>query len=175
MIEIPKKLLKSDKFIIMQNQCTKLIPEDVIMTIMEEAKNTQGTWSFSFLQKLQEELKYFDQKRLDRFVGLLLTEAEQECNENAMKLKIAQLLSTLKSFFLPGIVFSINTHNKRIVHIADSIPNGKLSDSTKRMFLNLIQSNCVQPISCKVKSNSAQPYNNNEIFFNLESSQKLPI
>ncbi|EAY15924.1 hypothetical protein TVAG_165520 [Trichomonas vaginalis G3] len=153
----------------------KQMPEDLVKMIIDEAANNIGTWSFSFIKKLQEDLKFFDQKKLDKFVYLILLEAEDEHNDNNMKLKIAQLLSSLRSFFLPGIVFSINSQNQRIKQIANNIPQGKLCDCTKRMFLNLIQVNVVPNVSNRIKSSSAQPVKQPDIQFSFDNSPKFPI
>lgn len=153
----------------------RLIPEDLVANIMVEARKSEGTWSFSFIKKLQEDLKYFDHKKLDKFVNLLLTEVENDKYDNNIKFKLAQLLSTLRSFFLPGIIVSINSQSKRILQIVDNIQPGKLDECTKRMFLNLIQTNCIQPPSNRVKSSSVQPITRSGIFNGFDSTPQFPI
>lgn len=141
----------------MMNNKVKLVPEEIVASVLEEAESSVGTWSFAFIKQLQNNLKHFDQKRLDKFVCLVLNAADKEDCSTTTKFKIAQLLSTLRSFFLPGIILSLHNQNKQVAHIAEKIQQGNFCECTKKMYLNLLQTNVVQSASHKIKSNSVGP------------------
>lgn len=141
----------------MEDESYLITPEELVNKVLDEASASVGTWSFAFIKKLQEQIKFFNQKKIDKFVDLLLIAVENDTFDNNVKFKIAQLLSTLRSFFLPGIISSLNTQTKRILHITQSIRPGSLSECTRKMYMNLIQTNIVQPASYKVKSSSVGP------------------
>lgn len=112
----------------------------IVDGIMKETEDMIGTWSTSFCKDLEEKLKPMTQKHRDFFVKELLEKAKENRYDNSAKLKVAQLLSCLKSLFLPQITSSIETHERIIQEIINSINSeDSLAIPTKNKFSSLIQ------------------------------------
>ena len=112
----------------------------IVDGIMKETEDMIGTWSTSFCKDLEEKLKPLTQKHRDFFVKELLERAKRDTCNNSAKLKVAQLLSCMKSLFLPQIISSIENEEQTLQEIINSInPEDKLAIPTKKMFATLIQ------------------------------------
>ena len=137
-------------------------PELPIVTrVIEEARTQIGTWSCASIRSIESELRKMHQNKIDYFVHQLLLFASKPETDNNLKLKIAQLLSSLRSFFLPGVQTSLKQSEELISQIISNIGDGRLSDATKRMFSNLTKDvhiiSTVPKRSVRIKSNSVQP------------------
>ncbi|EAX91636.1 hypothetical protein TVAG_001880 [Trichomonas vaginalis G3] len=114
--------------------------DNLVEQIFYTSKNMCGTWPVATLTEIALLCKQMSLKQRDLFVQQLFTGTQWQELENQSKLKIAQLLVSLKSFFYPDIYSSIQTQQDLIREAANTIENGKLSDSTKKVILSLITS-----------------------------------
>lgn len=114
--------------------------DNLIDEIFNSAKNTCGTWPVNTLTQIALLCKQMNIKQRDYFVQQLFSSKQWQELENHSKLKIAQLLVSLKSFFYPDIYISIQSQQELIKEAAKTIEDGKLADSTKKVILSLISS-----------------------------------
>ena len=139
-------------------------PKQLSNHIIESAETTEGTWTVQFLNEVADSCRNFSQKQIDSFVHLLLTDSKWEAMENPAKLKIAQLLVSLRSFFFPSINMSIIKEKAAISHCANSVKNGKIADATRKMLNGLLtpvagamHMKAIPPPRQRIHSMSVQP------------------
>ena len=137
-------------------------PNPLVERVIEEAKTQIGTWSCASIRSIESELSKLHQKKIDQFVHELLEIAASPDTDNNLKLKIAQLLSSLRSFFMPGVQVTLKGSEELVTKVIQNIGEGRLSEATKRMYSNLTKD--VHIISAipkrstgRIKSSSVQP------------------
>ena len=135
---------------------TSLISQKVI----DDSKSLNGTWSPDYLASVSDQLKNLKTNSIDNFVEDILNYSAEEKTTNEAKLKIAQLLMSLKSFFLPKISLSLANEYDLLENVLESVHEGKLKDATIKSYTNIMSTIKSKPIKVSTKhkkSNSVQP------------------
>ena len=135
----------------------------VASKVIEASKALVGTWSPDYLAEISNDLKNLKTSSIDNFVQELLEYAAEEKTTNDARLKIAQLLMSLRSFFLPKISSSLGNKYELLETVLDAIHEGKLKVATAQLYTNIMSiSKCSRPVKLSSKqphkkSNSVQP------------------
>ena len=128
--------------------------------VINEAKSLVGTWSCQSITEISERLQKFNSVSVNSFIREVLIFVIDQETTNDVRFKIAQLLISLKSFFLPKVAHAIS-HNSELMNRAlASIQEGKLKEATTSLYTNLISSvKVVRPVKATthIKSMSVQP------------------
>ena len=113
-------------------------PQKLSNHVIEAAETQEGTWTVKFLNEISDTCRQFSQKQVDSFVHLLMTDTKWDTMDNSAKLKIAQVLVSLRSFFFPTINISITKEKAAITHCASSVKSGKIADATRKVLNSLL-------------------------------------
>ena len=113
-------------------------PKQLTNYIIDSAEATEGTWTVQFLNEIAGYCRRLSAKQVDIFVHLLMNDEKWYSMENSSKLKIGQLLVSLRSFFYPSIGNSITKEKTAISRCVTGVQDGKIADATKKVLNSLL-------------------------------------